>query len=78
MLETIHILEQDGTTESYKSIDFLDDAASNAAGKIEELENIGKKYDEIFCCIGNNKIRGQLLEKEKIMGVKIPLFIHPS
>lgn len=78
ILETIHTLEQCGTTEPYEAIDFLDDVASNAIGKIEELEIIGKKYDEIFCCIGNNKMRGQLLETVKNMGIKIPLFTHPS
>lgn len=78
VLDTIHALEENGVIEAYEVIDFLDDASSKAVGKIEALEAIGKKYDEVFCCIGNNKMRGQLLEKVKNMGLSIPSFIHPT
>lgn len=39
---------------------------------IHALEDIGEI--KIFCCIGNNNLRGELLETV----MNIPLFIHPS
>lgn len=39
---------------------------------IHALEDKGEI--KIFCCIGNNKLRGELLETL----INIPLFIHPS
>lgn len=78
VLDTIQELELKGKIEPYEVIDFLDDSSSEAVGKIEELEVMGKKYDEVFCCIGNNKLRSELLKKVKKMGLIIPSFIHPS
>lgn len=62
----------------YEKIDYLDDNSDKAIGKISELETIAKDYDEVFCCIGNNKVRGELFEKAMTVGLTVPVLIHPS
>lgn len=61
----------------YKKIDFLDDNAPEAIGKIEDIQKyIG--YREAFCAIGNNKIRGEIIQKIKKSGYTLATLIHPS
>ena len=62
----------------YTAINFLDDTVSNAVGKMAELESIGRNYDAIFCGIGSNMFRRELLERVSKMGKEIPVLIHPS
>lgn len=76
--ETILTLRDEENNPIYDCIDYLDDNSEKAIGKIEELINIGKNYDEVFCCIGNNKLRGALIEKAIEMGMKVPTLIHPT
>lgn len=61
----------------YKRIDFLDDNAQNALGKIED---IGKytNYGEAFCGIGDNKLRGDIIQEIKKTGYSLATLIHPS
>ena len=76
--EVAHSLcDRDGTP-LYTVIDFLDDAVSDAVGKMAELESIGRNYDAIFCGIGNNAFRRELMERTAKMGKEIPALIHPS
>lgn len=60
--------------------DFLDDNSLEAVGKIQNLPEIGKAYDHIFCGIGNNQLRKQLLEQIQNLPYKrdIPTLIHPT
>lgn len=32
----------------------------------------------MFCCIGYNRLRGELIEKTIEMGMNVPVLIHPS
>lgn len=65
-------------TPIYETIDFLDDHATNAVGKISELETFKDTYDEVFCSIGNNEIRKNFLDKARNFGFHIPTLIHPT
>lgn len=62
----------------YSKVDFLDDNSDEAVGKISELENYIGVYDEVFCGIGNNSERQELLEKAEKLGYEIPTLIHPT
>lgn len=62
----------------YDSVDFLDDNAVESVGKIKDLECLMPSYDEVFCGIGNNKIRKELIEKAEKCGYQIPVLIHPT
>ena len=62
----------------YHQIDFLDDNLENAAGKITDLERLGKEYDEVFCGIGDNALRKRLLEQTEDFGFCIPSIVHPT
>lgn len=76
--ETIEVLRDSQNIPVYEKIDYLDDNSEKSIGKISELKYVANNYNEIFCCIGNNKIRGELLEKASEMGLTIPVLIHPS
>lgn len=73
----VSMLNADGN-HMYETVDFLDDVANIAVGKIADLENFKNHYDSVFCGIGNNEIRKQLLEMAEKMGFTIPFLIHPS
>lgn len=64
--------------KKYDRIDFLDDKAECAVGKLSDLEMIAKDYDEVFCGIGNNQVREKLLCRCKELGLKIACIIHPT
>lgn len=62
----------------YEAVDFLDDNAKIAIGKINELEKFKDKYSTVFCGIGNNDMRKQLLVKAEKLGFFIPTLIHST
>ena len=62
----------------YEAVDFLDDNATEAVGKISDLEKFTNSYDDAFCGIGNNSIREKLLDQIGKTGILIPVLIHPS
>lgn len=62
----------------YEIVDFLDDQSEIAVGKIAELEKFRDKYSDVFCGIGNNTTRKQLLDKAKELGFHIPVLIHST
>ena len=62
----------------YSKVDFLDDYAESAIGKIRDLKNYVEIYDDVFCGIGNNSVREELLEKAEKLGYEIPILIHPT
>lgn len=61
----------------YKKIDFLDDNAPEAIGKIGDIEKY-IDYGEAFCGIGNNKIREDIIQKIKKAGYTLATLVHPS
>lgn len=62
----------------YEAVDFLDDNSVDAIGKIVDLENYRDKYSDVFCGIGNNTVRKQLLDQAERLGFHIPVLIHTS
>lgn len=76
--ETIHDLKDNANNPVYDCIDYLDDNSEKAIEKIKALDVIGKNYEEVFCCIGNNKLRGELIVKAKKCVFNVPVIIHPS
>ncbi len=62
----------------YEAVDFLDDNSVDAIGRIADLEKYQDKYSDVFCGIGNNKVRKQLLDQAKELGYSIPVLIHPT
>ena len=62
----------------YDTVDFLDDNAVESVGKIKDLKRLMILYDEVFCGIGNNQIRKELIEKAEKSGYQIPVLIHPT
>lgn len=62
----------------YESVDFLDDNSEDAIGKIADLEKYQDKYSDVFCGIGNNAVRKQLLDQAEELGYSIPVLIHPT
>lgn len=62
----------------YEKIDFLDDNNPEAIGRISDIEKLSDQYSDAFVAIGNNKLRGELLQKLKECGYVIPTLIHPT
>lgn len=62
----------------YSDIAFIDDNSEKAIGTISDLSKFQGEYVDAFVGIGNNKLRGQLLEKIKDIGFNVPVLIHPS
>ena len=68
----------DGYMPRYSKVDFLDDYADNAIGKIQDLKDYVEIYDDVFCGIGNNFVRKDLLKKAEKLGYEIPILIYPT
>lgn len=47
----------------YEEIAFLDDNSPDAIGKISEIGRFKEQYSDAFVGIGNNKLRGELIQK---------------
>lgn len=62
----------------YEQIAFLDDNVLDAIGKVSEFDDFKYKYSNAFVGIGNNKLRGELIQKLQDCGYTIPILIHPS
>lgn len=62
----------------YDSIDFLDDNAPKAVGKIINLAKFKGEYDEVFCGIGNNRVRKELLQKAEKLDFSIATLVHAT
>ena len=76
--DILHTMQDSNDRPLYGKTDFLDDASELAVGKLTELEQIGRNYDEVFCCIGNNQFRKELLEKVERLEMKVPVLVHPT
>lgn len=62
----------------YSEIAFLDDNSPEAIGKIADFEKLKSQYREAFVGIGNNKLRGELIQKLQDCGYTVPVLIQPS
>lgn len=69
----------------FDEIHFLDDNKVGkevlgclVIGKIADLENLRKAYQNAFVAIGNNNYRLQLIEEIEEMGYNVPILIHPT
>ena len=73
----LSLMNTDGKPE-YEVVDFLDDNSEDAIGKIADLEKYQDKYSDVFCGIGNNTVRKQLLDQAEQLGFNVPVLIHAS
>ncbi len=62
----------------YEKVDYLDDNSPEAIGKLHDLEKFADQYEYAFVGIGNNKLRGELIEKLESVGYQVPVLIHPT
>lgn len=62
----------------YTNIAFLDDNSTEAIGKIVDSKAYVYQYSEAFVGIGNNKFRGEILNRLEQEGFTIPVLIHPT
>lgn len=62
----------------YEMIDFLDDNAKNAIGKIEDFGKFRSTYKNAFVALGNNALREGLIMKLKANNFIVVNIIHPS
>lgn len=62
----------------YEKIDFLDDNSPESIGKISDLEKFTNQYEYAFVGIGNNRFRGELIDKLESVGYRVPVLIHPT
>lgn len=73
----LSILDKEGKP-AYETVDFLDDNAKDAIGKLVDLKKFKNSNNDVFCGIGNNTIREQLLNQAEKLGYSTPVLIHPS
>ncbi|WP_095173677.1 MULTISPECIES: PglD-related sugar-binding protein [Blautia] len=62
----------------YEEVAFLDDNVPESIGKVSEIEKFKDEYSEAFVGIGNNKLRGELIQKLQDYGFTVPVLIHTS
>lgn len=74
------VVAEIATDLGFVKIDFLDDNSPEAIGSVQDLPELGRDYDYIFCGIGKNQLRKQLLEQIHNLPHKnkIPTLIHPT
>lgn len=73
----LSLLDIDGNPV-YESVDFLDDNSVDAIEKIADLEQYRDQYSDVFCGIGNNTVRKQLLDQAEQLGFNVPILFHAS
>lgn len=62
----------------YSETAYLDDNSPEAIGKIDELEKFAERFKYAFVGIGNNVLRGRLIERLEAGGYTVPTLIHPT
>lgn len=65
-------------TGYFDKIDFVDDHNPQAVGRLADLKRLRSDYDAAFVGIGNNHLRGQVLEELQGYEYHIPVLIHPT
>lgn len=76
--ETAEAMKNAEGQKIYERIDFLDDHSGHAAGRLADLEVKGEEYDEVFCSIGDNRLRKQLLQRSEALKLIVPVLVHPT
>lgn len=76
--ETAEAMKNADGQKIYERIDFLDDHSEHAVGRLKDLKVKGQEYDEIFCGIGDNGLRKQLLEHAEILKLNVPILVDPT
>ena len=64
-------------TKRFEKIDFLDDSANKAIGKICDAPNFLKTYKYAIVAIGNSQIRLKFLNQMEEIGFQIPALCSP-
>lgn len=59
----------------YTTIDFLDDNALVAIGKLDDYKKFKDEYENAIVAIGNNEIREKWIDKLKDAGYNLPTII---
>lgn len=65
------------STGRFEKIDFLDDAADIAIGKIDAYRNFVPDYKYAFVAIGNSCVREELLQKLEAAGYELAIIVSP-
>ena len=63
---------------TYERIDFVDDTAECAVGKLKDLANLRERYDAAFVGIGNNHVRREVLTQLRACAYDIVTLVHPT
>lgn len=61
----------------FSEIDFLDDNAVSAIGKIDDLDKFAEKYTNVAIAIGDPILRERLYAEATTIGYVLPIIIHP-
>lgn len=64
-------------TGLFEKIAFLDDAAEDALGKLEEFPRFLEEFDCAFVAMGNPRLRREYQTRLESHGVRLPTLIHP-
>ena len=70
------IAKEIAEASGFDKIDFLDDRASIAVGKMDEYEILANKYDCGFVAFGDCKLRMQWIDKLEAAGYNLTSLIH--
>lgn len=65
-------------SDCFTKIEFLDDAAEDAVGKLDVYESLVGDFPYAFVAFGNNSLRRQWIEKIKDAGYILPVIVHPA
>lgn len=76
--ETAKAMRHSDGNPIYNKIDFLDDLKSEALGKLQDLPQLKKEYQEVFPAVGDYGKRLELYAKAKRFGFFVPVLIHPE
>jgi len=64
--------------DCFTEIIFLDDCSDFGKGKLNDFVNYDNSVYSVNVAIGNNKVRGDLVDKVRNCGFDLPVIIHPT
>ena len=56
----------------------MDESSQEANGKIDDTERLSGKIECAFGCIGNNKLRGGVIDRLENAGHRVSTLNHPT
>ena len=62
----------------FTEIIFLDDYSDLGKGKLNDFVNYDNSVYSINVAIGNNEVRGDLIDKVRSCGFDLPVIVHPT